>query len=161
MPAEPFTAGCITRGGAYRVALAWLIALGAPVASGASTPAKTMPEKILLKTSAGDFEAVLHDNAAARDFAKLLPLRLTVRDYARTELIADLPQKLSREGAPDGFDPSVGDITYYAPWGNLAIFYRDAPFASGLISLGRLTKLAPTLRADQPQVMLIVPVESP
>ncbi|MEH7502625.1 cyclophilin-like fold protein [Neobacillus drentensis] len=22
-------------------------------------------------------------------------------------------------------DPSVGDFTYYSPWGNLAIFYRD------------------------------------
>jgi hypothetical protein len=32
----------------------------------------------------------------------------------------------------------VGDITYYAPWGNLAIFYRDFGYSSGLVSLGRI-----------------------
>lgn len=32
----------------------------------------------------------------------------------------------------------VGDITYYAPWGNLAIFYRDFGYASRLVVLGKL-----------------------
>ena len=32
--------------------------------------------------------------------------------------------------------PSIGDIAYYAPWGNLAIFYRDFPYSPGLIKLG-------------------------
>ena len=32
----------------------------------------------------------------------------------------------------------MGDITYYAPWGNLAIFYKDAGYARGLVKLGRL-----------------------
>jgi hypothetical protein len=26
----------------------------------------------------------------------------------------------------------------YVPWGNLALFYRDAPYANGLIILGRV-----------------------
>lgn len=39
--------------------------------------------------------------------------------------------------APAGYNPSVGDITYYAPWGNIAIFYKDFGYASGLIKLGR------------------------
>jgi hypothetical protein len=30
-----------------------------------------------------------------------------------------------------------GDITYYAPWGNLAIFYWDFGYSTGLIKLGR------------------------
>ncbi|WP_337926728.1 cyclophilin-like fold protein [Paenibacillus caui] len=29
-------------------------------------------------------------------------------------------------------------ITYYAPWGNLAIFYRDFRYSSGLIKLGSI-----------------------
>ena len=49
-----------------------------------------------------------------------------------------MPARLSIEGAPPGFDPDVGDITYYAPWGNLAIFYRDFGFAQGLVKLGRI-----------------------
>ncbi len=36
------------------------------------------------------------------------------------------------------FDPSVGDIAYYAPWGNLAIFYKDFGYSGGLVSLGKL-----------------------
>ncbi|MET9503768.1 cyclophilin-like fold protein [Streptomyces sp. NPDC006622] len=26
-----------------------------------------------------------------------------------------------------------GDLTYYAPWGNLAVFYHDASYAQGLV----------------------------
>jgi hypothetical protein len=32
----------------------------------------------------------------------------------------------------------VGDIAYYVPWGNLAIFYKDAPYADGLIKLAKI-----------------------
>jgi hypothetical protein len=52
--------------------------------------------------------------------------------------ISDLPRKLTKEGAPSGSDPSVGDITYYSPWGNLAIFNRDSGYAGGLIILGKI-----------------------
>ncbi|MDX1612784.1 MAG: cyclophilin-like fold protein [Candidatus Promineifilaceae bacterium] len=82
--------------------------------------------------------ATLVDSQTRRDFISLLPLTLTLEDYAGTEKISDLPRRLSAEGAPSGSDPSVGDITYYAPWGNLAIFYRDFGFASGLVILGKL-----------------------
>ncbi|MEO7344361.1 MAG: cyclophilin-like fold protein, partial [Methylotenera sp.] len=56
------------------------------------------------------------------------------------EKISYLPRKLSVAGAPSGYTPSVGDITYYAPWGNLAIFYKEskAGFANGLINLGKI-----------------------
>ena len=81
--------------------------------------------------------ATLLDNATARDLVSLLPLTLTLEDYASTEKISHLPRKLSTAGAPAGSDPSIGDITYYAPWGNLAIFYKDFGYASGLITLGR------------------------
>lgn len=82
--------------------------------------------------------ATMLDNATSRDFMSMLPLTLTLRDYAGTEKISDLPKKLSIEGAPSGSDPSVGDITLYAPWGNLAIFYRDFKYSSGLIILGKV-----------------------
>lgn len=78
----------------------------------------------------------LHDNPTSRDLLGQLPLELELSDYAGTEKIAYLPNKLSSEGAPAGFEPSAGDVTYYAPWGNLAIFYRDFGFADGLVPLG-------------------------
>lgn len=92
--------------------------------------------------------ATLRDNATARDFLALLPVTVTLEDYASTEKIAYLPRKLSTEGAPAGSDPSVGDIAYYAPWGNLAMFYTDAPYARGLLPLGRIDSSIVALRAS-------------
>ncbi|MBP6655317.1 MAG: hypothetical protein KA182_10690 [Propionivibrio sp.] len=81
--------------------------------------------------------ATLDDNPTARDFYSLLPLTLTLEDYASTEKIAYPPRKLSTQGAPAGVDPEVGDVAYYAPWGNLALYYRDFGYSAGLIRLGR------------------------
>lgn len=77
------------------------------------------------------------DSAAAKDFVALLPLSLTLTDYS-VEKVADLPKALSTDGEPSGTAAIAGDITYYAPWGNLAIFNADFGRASGLIKLGQL-----------------------
>jgi hypothetical protein len=82
--------------------------------------------------------AALTDGEAARDFVSLLPLTLVLEDHAKTEKISYLPRKLSTTGAPAGSDPSVGDIAYYAPWGNLAIYYRDFEYSNGLVILGKI-----------------------
>jgi hypothetical protein len=82
--------------------------------------------------------ATLIDNEAVRDLVSLLPLTLRLSDYAGTEKISDLPRRLSTADAPPGIDPEIGDITYYAPWGNLAIFYKDFGYASGLVKLGTI-----------------------
>ena len=90
----------------------------------------TMGEKVVTAT--------LTDGEAARDFVSLLPLTLVLEDHASTEKISYLPRKLSTKGAPAGSDPSVGDIAYYAPWGNLAIYYKDFGYSSGLVILGKI-----------------------
>src|SRR3954468_20696278 len=94
--------------------------------------------------------ATLDDTEAARDFASLLPLTLTLEDYASTEKISDLPRKLATTGAPAGTAAAAGDITYYAPWGNLALFYRDFAYSSGLVKLGRIHGDADALRRPGP-----------
>jgi hypothetical protein len=90
--------------------------------------------------------ATLADNEAAKDFASLLPLTLTLKDYADNEKISDLPKKLSTKGAPASYDPSAGDITYYAPWGNIALFHKDGHDSPGLIKLGTIDAGAEVLR---------------
>ncbi|WP_102227111.1 cyclophilin-like fold protein [Acidimangrovimonas sediminis] len=80
--------------------------------------------------------ATLNDSPAARDFASLLPLELTLRDYHGIEKIADLPRKLDTTGAPASYAPTTGDITLYAPWGNLAIFVKPFESSRGLVPLG-------------------------
>lgn len=94
--------------------------------------------------------ATLDDTAAAHDFAALLPLSLTLEDYAVIERIANLPRKLSVAGAPAGMTPKVGDITYYAPWGNLAIFVGDNVYARGLVRLGKVDMGLPALQRPGP-----------
>jgi len=82
--------------------------------------------------------ATLDDKATSRDLVSLPALTLEVEDHAQTEKVGYPPRKLSTEGAPAGSDPSAGDISYYAPRGNLALFYRDFGYSSGLVRLGRL-----------------------
>lgn len=59
-------------------------------------------------------------------------------DLAPRDKISYLPRKLSRDGAPAGTKSKAGDIAYYTPWGNLAIFYKDSGYADGLIKLGTI-----------------------
>lgn len=94
--------------------------------------------KISIKVKDKTVTATLIDNKTTQDFISLLPLTLALEDYARTEKISDLPERLSTEDAPSGSDPAIGDIAYYAPWGNLAIFYRDFGYANGLVILGKI-----------------------
>lgn len=82
--------------------------------------------------------ATLADNPTARDFAALLPLTLTLRDYAGTEKISDLTRPPATTAAPTGYQPTAGDLTYYTPWGNLSLSYMDFSYSRGLIVLGRL-----------------------
>lgn len=84
------------------------------------------------------FTATLQDNPSARDFASMLPLDLSIDDYATNEKIAYLPRKLTEEGSGPFSNEAPGDLCYYAPWGNLAFFYGAYRYSKGLIRLGRL-----------------------
>ena len=106
--------------------------------------------KIRIDVEGTKLSATLDDGEASRDFASLLPLALTLEDYASTEKIAYLPRKLSTNGAPPGTDAAVGDVSYYAPWGNMALFYRPARYASGLVRLGRIESDVEALRGRGP-----------
>ncbi|EIK43089.1 hypothetical protein O59_004193 [Cellvibrio sp. BR] len=104
-----------------------------------SVNARSETMKISITINDGTvINATLLDNDTTRDFVALLPLTLTLTDYNNTEKISDLPKKLSRKGTPSTMTPKVGDIAYYAPWGNLAIYYRDFGDSPGLIKLGAI-----------------------
>ncbi|KWV45738.1 cyclophilin-like fold protein [Stenotrophomonas maltophilia] len=82
--------------------------------------------------------ATLEDSLPAREFIAQLPLTLQLEDYAATEKIAQLPRSLNVEGEPEGITPVAGDMAFYAPWGNLAIFHRPFGYSKGLVRLGRI-----------------------
>jgi hypothetical protein len=75
---------------------------------------KVSKMKIRMNFEAKVITGTLVDSETARDFASLLPLTLTLKDYSGTEKISDLPRRLSTKGAPAGSDPSIGDIAYCA-----------------------------------------------
>jgi hypothetical protein len=85
-----------------------------------------------------DFTATLEDNPSARDLASMLPLDLKISDYSTNEKIAYLPRKLTEEGSGRFGGEAPGDLCYYAPWGNLAMFHGSYRWSQGLIRLGRL-----------------------
>lgn len=114
------------------------------------TFAQQVTMKLRLHIDGEIVTATLNDSAAARDFAALLPLSLTLKEYAGVERISDLPGKLSVAGAPAGMAPRTGDITYYAPWGNLAIFVGDDVYARGLVRLGKVDAGLPALQRPGP-----------
>lgn len=88
-------------------------------------------------------------------------LPLTLADFNGTERVADLPRRLTTAEAPVGIAPRTGGITYYGPWGNLALFYRDFPHSDGLIHLGTLDSgavdLLAGLRPDTPATVELIP----
>ena len=105
--------------------------------SGENRPGKTgIAIEIVL--GADTVLATLDGTHAVRDLLSLLPLAVTLEDYAATEKIARLPRKLSIRDTPEGHEPRAGDFTYYAPWGNLALFYRDFRYSPGLVKLGTI-----------------------
>jgi hypothetical protein len=84
-------------------------------------------------------DATLNVSPAARDLATLLPLTLDLEDFHGTERIGYPLRKLDTSGAPAPVAPKAGDLAYYAPWGNLALFHRDGDSASAdLLILGHI-----------------------
>ncbi len=79
----------------------------------------------------------LFDNAASRQLLKQIPLTLELSDFAGEEKIAYLPDKLILQDTPKA-NTIPSDFTYYAPWGNLAIFYKGYGQADGVYALGRI-----------------------
>lgn len=79
----------------------------------------------------------LFDNATARDLASQLPMTLSFEDLHGVEKGAPLPRKLSVDGMPAGDDPQVGDLGYWAPEGNLVLYYGDVGYWTGTMRIGR------------------------
>ena len=84
------------------------------------------------------FHAPLSDSAAARDLVAQLPVTVDMTDHGGVEKTGALPSPLSLDGQPEGADPDVGDLGYYAPGNDLVLYYGDQAYYSGIVVLGRL-----------------------
>ena len=62
------------------------------------------------------------DNPAVRDFLSMLPLTITLEEFAGREKIGYPPRELGPR--LPGSDPENGDLIYFVPWGNLGFYYN-------------------------------------
>lgn len=69
--------------------------------------------QIQMQFQGKSFVLTLENNAAARDFYALLPLRLSFSDYVGKEKIAKLDKSLSPQERGE-YDPQSGDFFYFA-----------------------------------------------
>ena len=83
--------------------------------------------------------ATLNDTPTARDFASLLPLALNMHDLFGREKPGQLPRPLTSHKGQSTYQ--LGDLGYWAPSHDLAIFYADdgqtIPIP-GIVIIGRI-----------------------
>ncbi|ADU13724.1 cyclophilin-like fold protein [Asticcacaulis excentricus] len=104
------------------------------------------PDKIVFAFNGQMISVTLIDNPTSRALMKLLPLSLTIEDYAHNEKIIRLPQRLPTTGNVPFAQEAPGDLCYFAPWGNLAFFYAAYEYSSGLTRIGKIDgNIAPLL----------------
>ena len=84
----------------------------------------------------------LHGNPAASALAQRLPLTLTFEDFNAVEKIATLPSPLPMTGMPAGADPEIGDIGFWAPGGDLVLYYGEVGYWNGIARLGTFDDVA-------------------
>lgn len=107
---------------------------------GTALPAMSQDIEFVIEGRA--YRAQLMDNDAAKHLATMLPLTLEFENFASNERIAMLPKRLKLGTAPVECHPLRGSLTYYIPWGNLALFRMDYRHSGDLTPLGTLSEEA-------------------
>jgi hypothetical protein len=91
--------------------------------------------KISVKTNGKTTVFELNNSSAARDLYAQLPLSIKVENYSNNEKIFYPPKKLNTTDTPQA-DAQPGTLAYYAPWGDVVMFYGSFGSAPGLYELG-------------------------
>lgn len=87
----------------------------------------------------------LNDSQAAQALYDQLPLSIAVENYSSNEKIFYPPNKLTTANTPLA-NAQTGTLAYYAPWGDVVMFYGDFGSAGGLYELGEATSGAEHIR---------------
>jgi hypothetical protein len=136
-------AGCASEDAAKRSSSTASASANAP--GSAPTPGEAVPIDtagvVCIQLRIGDdvATATLDDTGAAREFAAMLPVTIEMRDLFGREKPGRLPRGLSLDGAIREFGYEVGEIAYWAPGNDVAIFYAHDGQAipqPGLVRLG-------------------------
>lgn len=79
----------------------------------------------------------LNDGTAAASLYEQLPLTIEVEDFSTNEKIFYPPQELDTGDSPLA-QAGAGTLAYYAPWGDVVMFYGDYNENPSLYELGQV-----------------------
>ena len=100
------------------------------------TPKASSIMKISVSANGNTTVFELNNSPAARSLYDQLPLNIEVENYSDNEKIFYPPKKLDTTGTPQANAHRAGTLAYYAPWGDVVMFYGSFGSASGLYTLG-------------------------
>lgn len=91
-----------------------------------------------IRVSANEKEIVygLNDSQAAQELYEQLPLTAEVENFSDNEKIFYPPKKLDITDTPQA-DSGAGTLAYYAPWGDVVMFFGDYSSNGQLYELGQ------------------------
>lgn len=97
-------------------------------------------EESKVRISWEDKEVIIavENNKTAADFLSMLPMTAVFEDYNNTEKIMYPERELIKDEEAAGCQPKAGTLALYAPWGNLAVFYKDWSYSRDLIPIGEI-----------------------
>ena len=90
-----------------------------------------------ISVTCGDTQVVyeLNDSSAAQSLLSQLPLTVEVEDFSTNEKVFYPPQELDTTNTPLA-EGGAGTLTYYAPWGDVVLFYDSFSANGSLYELG-------------------------
>ncbi len=91
--------------------------------------------RISVKSEEYEIIYELNDSKAARELYAQLPLTTEVEPFSNNEMTF-YPEKLDVADAPFS-DGEPGSLSYYAPWGDVVMFYAPCAPNSSLYELGK------------------------
>ena len=92
---------------------------------------------IRVKTNDNTVVFELNESSAAKALHDQLPLSIAVESFGSNEKIFYPPKKLRVTDTPLAKGGQAGTLAYYAPWGDVVMFYDSFGSASGLYELGQ------------------------
>ena len=116
---------------------AWVGELGFSQPQNTTETEEENVETSQISVTCGDLQVVyaLNDSPAAQGLLSQLPLTVEVENFSTNEKVFYPPQELDTTDTPLAVG-GAGTLAYYAPWGDVVLFYDSFSANSSLFELG-------------------------
>lgn len=116
---------------------AWVGELGFSQPQNTTETEEENVETSQISVTCGDMQVVyeLNDSPTAQSLLSQLPLTVEVEDFSTNEKVFYPPQELDTSDTPLA-EGGAGTLAYYAPWGDVVLFYDSFSANGSLYELG-------------------------